>query len=191
MSLLLRPECPVQEVTQLSMVASLATAKAIRQYLQDPHILILKWPNDVLLAEKKCAGILLETELTSSGTVEWLALGMGINITNAPTDVGTWVDAHTAAPVDMIAVRDDILSSFGRLYEQWKAGGFAAIRAEWLEQSYNKGALVRFKIGGVQQEGLFEGLDPQGNLIVRDSQSVLKTITAGEAHFYNSATAKE
>lgn len=59
LSLLLRPECHAQKVTQFSLLTSLAIADSIQTYMTKPESLMLKWPNDVLISGEKCAGILL------------------------------------------------------------------------------------------------------------------------------------
>src|SRR5690606_32282573 len=82
LSVLLKPaKVEAVHVGQLSFVAALAVAKTVASYLKDG--LMLKWPNDVLLAGKKCAGILLETDV-KDGKVRWVAVGIGVNIASAP-----------------------------------------------------------------------------------------------------------
>lgn len=183
LSLLLRPACHIQKVPQLSLVTSLAIGQTMINLLEGAAPVVLKWPNDVLLGNGKGAGILLETEALRSGMVDWVALGTGINISTAPSELGRALNDFLESPVGVDQFRDAYLERLEHYYTRWKSGGFADIRQAWLDQSYEKGARVQVKIGANVEKGYFEGLDESGNLIVRDGESVLKTISAGEAHF--------
>src|SRR5690554_5681171 len=75
LSVLLKPtRIEAAHAGQLSFVAALAVAKTVASYLKDG--LMLKWPNDVLLDGKKCAGILLETDV-KDGRLRWVSVGVG------------------------------------------------------------------------------------------------------------------
>ena len=82
-TLLLRPGTPAPVTGQLSFVAALATAEMAAQFAPQAAITV-KWPNDVLGAGKKLAGILLE------GGADWLAIGVGVNLTSFPEGTKFW-----------------------------------------------------------------------------------------------------
>ncbi len=86
MSMLLRPGCTAMAAGQISFVAAVALSAAMDDVMAPGHAKTLKWPNDVLIDGKKCAGILLESDLDKDGNVNSLVLGMGVNIMAPPED---------------------------------------------------------------------------------------------------------
>ncbi|HEY8192261.1 MAG TPA: biotin--[acetyl-CoA-carboxylase] ligase, partial [Alphaproteobacteria bacterium] len=85
MSVLLRPECAAPVAGQLSFVVAVAVSAAMDEVLGKDHKKTLKWPNDILIDGKKCAGILLESGMAGA-MVNWMAVGIGVNIMSAPED---------------------------------------------------------------------------------------------------------
>ena len=62
----------------------MALAEALAPLLPDRAALTLKWPNDVLLDQRKLAGILLDSAATPAGGLDWLVIGIGMNLAAAP-----------------------------------------------------------------------------------------------------------
>jgi len=85
LSILLRPKCTPREAGAYSFVAALAVFDTIKAFVPGIEAEI-KWPNDVLVGGKKICGILLETNLDEERKVDWLALGVGINVVSHPDD---------------------------------------------------------------------------------------------------------
>src|SRR5690348_7572810 len=84
LSLILRPQAPAAQAAQLGFVAALALGGAIAE-LAGPQIeLRCKWPNDLLANGRKLAGILLESETSANGEVDFVVLGVGANLASAP-----------------------------------------------------------------------------------------------------------
>jgi BirA family biotin operon repressor/biotin-[acetyl-CoA-carboxylase] ligase len=182
MSVLLRPSCHVQSIGLLSLLSGLAAAKAIQKHLDNPEVLTLKWPNDIFLGGEKCAGILLETALGASGAVQWLALGIGVNIENAPLGEGDCIAAYSENPPKPQALCKEILKQIDTYYTEWSRDGGAEIRREWLALAHKKGTKLRIRIGPQIEQGSFYDVDAQGNLLLQDSELRLKTVTAGEVY---------
>ena len=159
LSFILRPKCEIRDMPQLSLVTALALAAVINH-----DDLTLKWPNDILIGGKKCAGILLEREGDA------LIVGVGVNTKSAP---------EGAACVDV--KRDQFLDQFDIFYQSCLAGGFAKIRAQWLEKSYAPGTKMSVKNGSHIIQGAFIGLDSTGNLLL-EREGEIKIISAGEIH---------
>ena len=79
-SLILRPNCSPLRALQFSFISALAIRDMILPYLYDPNSAKLKWPNDVLISGRKVSGILLESSTPAKGNVDWLVIGIGINL---------------------------------------------------------------------------------------------------------------
>jgi BirA family biotin operon repressor/biotin-[acetyl-CoA-carboxylase] ligase len=171
MSVLLRTGQPSARASELSFLTALAVADTAETLLPRQMRAILKWPNDVLVAGGKIAGILLEH--ADDATI----IGVGLNVLEAPANTAYKVTTIVAnggiASVD--GARDILLDRLGRHLGVWQSDGFAPIRAEWLSRSYPIGAEIRAN-GTV---GAFAGLDVDGALLL-DTASGRQRIVAGE-----------
>lgn len=183
LSFLLRPGCSTRVIGQLGLVIGLALGTALRKFVDDPDLVVLKWPNDVLLDGQKCAGILIETELSeSSATLVSVAVGMGVNVSSAPVGLGAALNEYAAARVSRDDLLQEILKQVGAHYKAWLTDGFAAIKPAWLAMAYPKKTPMSVKIGPQIQRGVFYDVDDDGNLLLHDSELRLKKITAGEIY---------
>lgn len=188
LSFLLRPDCHASSVTQLSLVAAIAVSETLQTYMLEPEQLTLKWPNDVLINGEKCAGILLETELNENGAVKWLAVGVGINISNPPLGLGVGLQDYCEQIIDIIAIRNQFLKNMAQAYDLWNTEKFGVIRQKWLDTAHKKDTPIEVKIGVQIERGFFHDLDMEGNLIIRDHEFRTKKISAGEIHFLKKET---
>jgi BirA family transcriptional regulator, biotin operon repressor / biotin---[acetyl-CoA-carboxylase] ligase len=180
-SLILRPAVPVATAPQLGFLAALAAADACRAQAPEAAI-ALKWPNDVLLDGRKLAGILLESQSRSDGALDWLVLGIGINLATYPvdTDYPATALAATGADVNAETMLVALAASFLVWYERWRDGaGFATIRAEWLARAQGLGRPIQVRLPTETREGVFAGLDADGALLL-DTGSGRQRIAAGE-----------
>jgi BirA family biotin operon repressor/biotin-[acetyl-CoA-carboxylase] ligase len=145
----------------------------------------LKWPNDVLAAEKKIAGILLESESGTDG-IAWLAVGIGINLAAYPDDTdlpATSLKAQGAAvpsPNDAIL---DLAAAFAKWYEVWRGEGFTPIREAWLSRAHGLGRRIRVRLAREEISGVFRDIDDAGALVLGLPGGVTRTISAGEIFF--------
>src|SRR5919198_6069394 len=87
LSLVLRPDVPPALAPQLGFIAALALGDALDQLAGPGLQLRYKWPNDVLAEGRKIAGILLESETAGAGRLEFVIIGIGVNIASAPRDL--------------------------------------------------------------------------------------------------------
>jgi BirA family biotin operon repressor/biotin-[acetyl-CoA-carboxylase] ligase len=134
-------------------------------------LLALKWPNDVLLDGRKVAGILLESAGNST-RVDWLAIGIGVNLIRAPK-------AEPDAAFAPIALRDvtgesvdatDFLSILAGHYATEELVlerlGFDAIRQDWLARAAKLGEEITARTGNRSVTGIFDTVDEDGQLVL-------------------------
>ena len=162
---------------QLAFAAGLAAADTVSAYCP-PADVTLKWPNDVLLRGEKVAGILLE-----SLNPDTLAIGIGINLAHYPERTefpATSVAALTGFAADTEQAMRRIASDMAAWYEVWRTNGFAPVRAAWLARAAGLHSRLRARLEGREMEGVFEDLDQDGALLLRDTAGALVRITAGE-----------
>ncbi len=169
LSLLIKPECELDKLGQLSLLTGLAVANIM------PDNAVLKWANDILIGGRKCCGILLDHE---NGA---LIIGIGVNIKSAPLDGSTFLQNHMSSEIDAKTFMTKLLESFAQYYERWQREGFETLRGEWLTKTYAHGQKISVKIGDNHVTGSFETIDMLGNLIlICDKTGEIKKITSGE-----------
>jgi len=171
-SVLLRPPAG-RAVAQLSLVGGLAVAEAVEGVSGLPAL--IKWPNDVLVEGRKMAGVLAEQRGAA------VVLGIGINVNQAEERLAA--DARVPAGslrslTGRLFDREEVLAAFlGRLdglYARWRDGGLGAVHAELTARDFLRGR--RVSVNGV--EGVADGLDPEGRLLVDGSP-----VESGEVSF--------
>jgi BirA family biotin operon repressor/biotin-[acetyl-CoA-carboxylase] ligase len=180
-SFILRPDVPAVIAAQLGFAAALAVADACGAVAPDAAI-ALKWPNDVMLAGRKTAGILLESQLKPDGRLAWVVLGIGINLATYPVNVDYPATALsvTGAEVTPAAMLAALAARLLGWYEQWRDGeGFAHLRTAWLARAQGLGQQIRVRQGKTELHGIFRGLDGDGALQL-ETASGLRRIEAGE-----------
>ena len=188
-TLVLKPTEPPETVALRSFAAALALRDALVQVTGLDRSFTLKWPNDVLCNGGKLAGILLESQ-GLNGPDPVLCIGIGVNLIAAPD--ATQVEPGAVAPVSLLQetglriTPEAFLDALAPAYVAWEAAfqteGFAPLRAAWLAHAARLGETIRARTGKDSREGVFEGIDAQGNLILRAPQGKL-AIPAAEVFF--------
>lgn len=182
LSLVVRPDVAPAAVTSLSLVAAIAVAEAIVATTGlRPGI---KWPNDVLLGERKVTGILTEME-AEADRVRFVVLGIGVNLNATPRDFPadlrrTASSLRIAARrrIDRAAFTGVLLGELERVYDRFVAGGFPAVRAAYERYHCLPGRRVRVG-GGGNPRGVVRGVAPDGALLVETAEGVIG-VAAGE-----------
>ena len=169
-TLIFRPEATAAEAAKRSFLAANALFQALSIYVASEK-LSLKWPNDVLLSGGKVAGILLE----SSGRgpfVDWLSIGIGVNLANVPeavTDAAFPPTSLAAAGGDDVSPRD-FLSTLADAYATQEAKllrlGFDRIRDDWMANAARLGEVITARTGREDVTGIFDSIDKEGNLVL-------------------------
>jgi len=183
MSFILRPDCTPDKAGQISFVVAVALSKAIDQYIDDAHKKTLKWPNDILIDGKKCAGILIESTMGDSGNVSALTVGVGVNIIAPPEEAIGLQQVSGKTQVSIHPFRDVFLAEMAVLYTQWKNQGFGPIRTQWLKNAHGLNQPVKATIGDTIHEGIFKDLDKDGALVLTLADGTNKEIRAGDVFF--------
>ena len=180
-TLLFAPEQPASESARLSFVAALSVHDLVSQFCATADVR-LKWPNDVLIDGRKCAGILLESAGEVGGVLPWVSVGIGVNLSHAPDNVSYPATALAAYGVKVSA--DTAMGALMRAWDHWLAvwqdAGFSPIRDAWLARAEGLGRRVTARLADETVEGVFEGLDIQGGLVLRLDNASLRHISSGE-----------
>lgn len=168
--------CNVARAVQAGFVASLAVFDMAAELLGSDRGLGLKWPNDVLRDGAKFCGILPEVLARPSVNETVIALGIGINLANAPEGMPYPV-TRLGASVAIETAFEWLAGAFATRRAQWDDGArFAAIRDAWQARAIGLGAAM--KIG--DEAGIFRGVAEDGALILEGPDSARRRIHSGE-----------
>ena len=188
-TLVMRPSGDAGAAALRSFTAALALHDALAQGIGDVGALALKWPNDVLLNGGKVAGILLESAGRGAG-VAHLAIGIGVNLVAAPPVDA--VEPGAARPVSVLAetgmrlAPEECLIPLAHAFDAWerqfRAHGFAPLRAAWLDRAARRGEVITARTAKDSWTGRFDGIDDQGNLLLTTPEGV-RTIPAADIYF--------
>lgn len=191
-SLVLRPGVPVAKAAELGFVAALAIYDTLGTIGEPGHQVHCKWPNDILLNDRKVAGILLEAE-TGPGAgdapgdrnvPEWVILGLGVNVGVFPGDTDFPATSFRAESLN--ATEIDCLNGFARHFLKWTntwlGDGFAPIRKNWLWRCHGLGEEIEVRLEGETLTGVFTDIDEDGALLLKTGDGMRK-ITAGDVFF--------
>ena len=175
LSLILRPTRPSGEVPQLSLVAGLSAAEAIR----DAACLYpsIRWPNDLLIRDNKIGGILTEAR---NGAV---VVGIGINVSTDPAHLpegSTSLAAEGASHVSREELIAGLCRRFDAWYDGWTRQGFAPVREALRPWMGLFGHPVHLAAGADRFEGTAADLDEAGRLLVRLDSGLMRQFEMGE-----------
>lgn len=182
LSVLLRPSCAPHQVGNYSFAASMAVFDAISEFYHDKK-LSLKWPNDVLIDGAKVSGVLIEVGSSDQRKVDWLVVGVGINVEKTPQEAMPYpvTSLHDhGADGSAQTVQDAFLRHLHHWYLTLKHDGFGPVRRAWLSDAHRGPMIIRLPTGEVR--GNFAGLGPDGGLILRLADGSEKVIHAGDVY---------
>lgn len=177
-SLILRPSLPPSKAMNATMCAACALAKTISYHTSlQPSI---KWPNDILIENKKVCGIL--TELAAEiDEIKYLIVGIGLNVNNTlPKDlqkISTSLKKETKKTVETLPLLVSLLESFEKFYVSLKTGNTELLRKTWRSYSSTIGSKVEVSSPKERVVGTAVDLGENGELIVQTSKGIKKIIT--------------
>lgn len=176
-SVLLEPEIPAERWPWLPLLTGYAVHAALVDRLPE---VMLKWPNDVVVAERKVAGILAERVETPSGAM--VVIGIGINVDQSlaelPVALATSVTLESGEPVDRTQLLGQVLGSLHGL--QALIDDVDSLGAAYAEVCSSLGRRVQVHLpGGVIRHGEALDLDAHGALVVSTEEGTF-TVAAGD-----------
>lgn len=182
MSVILRPKVKAIQATQVALLGGLAVLEGVQKVVNLP--MQIKWPNDVLVRGKKVAGVLAEAAY-SGDKLEYIVLGMGVNVNGGPPPdlkleyEATSLATEAGSPLDRDAIMKSILAAFEARYS---TVGTPALAEAWRQHLAMLGE--RVKVIGLTETvlGDLEGVTPDGALIIVTENGEKHTILAGDVH---------
>ena len=182
-SVLLRPELSPQAATQMTIASATALARALTKSAAGVQI---KWPNDILVKERKLCGIL--TEMSAElDKINYIVLGIGVNVNFEERDfppelrkIATSLAIEAGRKFKRAEIAAEILRELDRDYARVRNGEFEAVADEWEDHCMTIGRNVEIALGNRVVHGRAESLDPEGALLVRSQYGHLERIIGGD-----------
>jgi BirA family biotin operon repressor/biotin-[acetyl-CoA-carboxylase] ligase len=170
MSVLLRPSGWDGTVPIVTIIGALAVADAVRERTDLPAM--IRWPNDVLVDDRKIAGVLVEARQTTAGRA--LVAGIGIDVGLAQAELppelvklAVSIAAALGKPVNRVAIARAVLESLDRWYRVALDGDLDAVNGRWRELSVTLGRTVTLEEHGRRYRGTVIDVDVRLGLALR------------------------
>ncbi len=180
MSVILRPNIVPSSAPEVTLIATLSVTKAIRELTG--LLSFIKWPNDVVINDKKICGILTEMN-AEIDKVNFLIVGIGVNVNSDRKDLpkeGSSIKEELRQRISRIELARLILLRFDEYYDTFKKLGFNSILSEIkrFSSSLNKRVRVHFLDRFI--EGNAQDIDKDGALLVRLDNGFVEKVFAGD-----------
>jgi BirA family biotin operon repressor/biotin-[acetyl-CoA-carboxylase] ligase len=179
-STLLRPGCSIDVFQVFPLLAGLAVAEAIED-VTGVHALV-KWPNDLLVGDRKFAGVLV-TSNVAAGIVERAILGVGINISRVEDKLeegAIALDEVANRTADSHALLDQAMMSLSAAYAQVLTDHTQALLDRWLDRAVYVGEKVKIVDGDQVHIGRYAGITPHGAIILQTCAGVYREVHSGD-----------
>ncbi|TFG46814.1 MAG: biotin--[acetyl-CoA-carboxylase] ligase [Dehalococcoidia bacterium] len=176
-SILLYP--PPEKLVSLTMMAGLAVARAVEATASLK--VDLKWPNDILIGDKKVAGILVESGF--NGQRQYVVIGIGVNVNldsarySEIAHIATSLSLESGDEVDILRLLRELIFGLETLYTDFDAAG---LYNAWRGRLTTLGCRVRAVTGDGTIDGVAEDVADDGTLIIRTDDGHSHTIIAGD-----------
>lgn len=177
----------------LPMAVALAVSDALAPILSPHHKKpTLKWPNDILIDQKKCCGVLCEQASISRDSAPQIyhyIIGVGLNVNMSAAEAETIDRPATSLAIETGARRplppllEQILTTFPQRLGQWEQGGFPALRPDFESRALPVGAPICVTDGQNKINGRIERYGEMGQLFLRDNANNIKEIWSGDLDF--------
>ncbi len=166
LSIFVIPKCSLNRVNQLSFLTSLSIGQTLKKMKKNINF-YYKWPNDIILEKKKVGGVLIETS-SLKNKINWVIIGIGINIKKYPNLNQNFYQAtsfkNQKIKIDKKKFIDIFLINFFKNFNNWEKKGFNFIKKKWLFNIYKENNTIKIKDKNKIIIGKFPSLTSDGSL---------------------------
>ncbi len=182
MSIITRPAIGPKHVTLLTIIAAVGCTIALRR-ITGINVTI-KWPNDLMVSDKKIGGILTELKTDPHHIIfTIMGIGINVNIDAFPDDVkkiATSVKNEIGILFPRVVIITEVLNEIDNWYRILHEKGRKTLLSEWQKLTSTLGKEVKVIVGKETFTGLAEGIDNEGMLILRLPTGERKRISSGD-----------
>ena len=183
LSIILYPQLFPSYISRITLMTAVAVVKAIKICTQIESQ--IKWPNDILINEKKLCGILTEMN-AELDIINWVVVGIGINANIDLRDFPEDIQENTISlketsgkEISRVKLAQTFLQEFEKYYEKLKRKEFSSILKEWKSYSHTLGKKIRVDIGERIITGEAIEINESGALILKKEDGELAEIISG------------
>ncbi|GAB5046658.1 biotin--[acetyl-CoA-carboxylase] ligase [Thermodesulfovibrio sp. TK110] len=184
MSIALKPDIPPKYATLLTLTSVVACTTALRRYTDIP--VMIKWPNDMLIDDKKIGGILTEMKIEGE-KIKSAIVGIGINVNMTEEDIpeeikeiATSLKIYKGEDFSREVLTVEIIKEFDKWYQLLEKRQRKTIIDRWMQLSGTIGRQVKIILADRQLVATAEAIDEEGRLIVKLSDGTYEKICAGD-----------
>jgi BirA family biotin operon repressor/biotin-[acetyl-CoA-carboxylase] ligase len=186
LSLILRPQAEVAEIPHFTILAALATARAVEK--QTGLSAQTKWPNDILLHGRKIGGILSEA-YWDNGRLDFVVVGVGLNINFTQEELpprpifpASSLLIETARTWSLDEMLQSWLKEMDEVWSTHAAGGWSTLREDFQKRCEGMGRNVTVVTETETYQGVATWIDGDGVLLV-ETESGVRRVVAGDVSF--------
>ncbi len=182
-SYLFKPELNIPELATLPFLVSLAVRDTFIRLGCSPKKVQCKWPNDVLISEKKASGILIESSAAPGLKTDFIVVGIGLNLMHFPEDAqfaATSVAAETNNTPDVTSAFKILSHSLHERLQSWHPEDAAGIIKEWRACAWGMGMRREIRTNDETFHATLIGLKDDGGLSLRLDNGDNKQLYAGD-----------
>jgi BirA family biotin operon repressor/biotin-[acetyl-CoA-carboxylase] ligase len=179
-SLVLRPKVSPGESPKLTLLSAVSVCETIRSFTKLDCL--IKWPNDLIINNKKLGGILTEMN-AEMDIIKFVIIGIGINVNTQESLLppqATSLKEQLGRRIPRIELMREILTSIDKEYILFIRDGFEPIVSKWKKLSTTLGHRVRVHFHKEYIEGEAIDIDEQGALLLKRDSGLVDRITAGD-----------
>jgi BirA family biotin operon repressor/biotin-[acetyl-CoA-carboxylase] ligase len=181
-SILLKHNLNLSYLPQISFVTAIAVYKTICSLIGSTSSFIkFKWPNDILINDKKVSGILLEA--ININNYHYLIIGIGINLKQSPINIKqltTNLADENIEAKDSKEMLNILMVNFEKSFNQWQEKGFGKIREFWLKRAYKLGENITVNDGSKRITGIFKDIDQVGAIRLQLDDGKIMSLFSAE-----------
>jgi BirA family transcriptional regulator, biotin operon repressor / biotin---[acetyl-CoA-carboxylase] ligase len=185
-SIIVRPQISVQDIPKITLAAGIGVVLALETVTRVK--VQVKWPNDIFIDEKKCAGILCETSSLHKENGMFVIIGIGVNINQKVIDFPVEIREQATSLFLVTGVQHEVFEVFKVVYQSVMMqlnvlcnGGFKQILSNWRERDFLLGKKIQCVSSlGEIVTGVSVGTDGDGQLHIRDSDGNTHSVLSGD-----------
>ena len=183
------PDRTIDEYALSSFTAALSLCDCLSDFTEGSAQVSIKWPNDILLNQKKVAGILLETIAVGKNKIA-LSIGFGVNLLSYPEASEleesafspTSILTETGVVIDPIELLNNLAEKFSKYEDTLQQEGFTELRKLLLDRIHGIGSQITVRTTNETIKGVFSNINIDGHLILKTGRTK-RAIAAADVYF--------
>lgn len=183
-SYLFKPKEECETITALPFIVALAVRDTLIALGCHPEQIKCKWPNDVLVDERKISGILIESSASSGKKPDFIVIGIGINLTHKPDNsmfpAASLQDTIGSGQLIPDKAFKQLAANLHQRLDNWSGSDMSALVDEWSSCAWGIGARREIRTHNEAFHATVIGLGPDGGLNLRLDDGTSKRLYAGD-----------